>query len=505
MNIAKNLDMIAFYFPRRPAVIEGARQVSYHEFSQESNRVATALIDLGVRPGDRIALCAPNSYPWLTFYYGVLKAGAIAVTISTSLKKIELIQILDDAQPSFMFAGEENLGDIGSRESHPYLKKTIGPGGDISYERLIDNGSPSFKTLDRDREDTGTILYTGGTTGLPKGVMLTHENLMTSIHNVAHFERSTGNDCALCFLPLSHVFAQVHIVNSTIYSGGSVVILPGFDMEQVLHAIREHGVTKFYGVPTIYIRLLGLEGLKEKLSSLRYCFSAASSMAAELVREWKERTGLGINEAYGMTESASMVTYNHYYHHVIGSVGTPVNINEVQIRDLSGNVLGPGEEGEICVSGPNVMKGYLNNPEETSNSFWDRWFRSGDIGITDENGYLYIVDRIKDMIITGGENVYPREIEELLYTREEVQECAVIGLPHKEYGEQVTAFIVPKEGQYLDQSELKDYLKKRLSPFKVPKEFVPVAELPKSTAGKILKRDLRKQVTEDQKKGHRQQ
>ena len=206
---------------------------------------------------------------------------------------------------------------------------------------------------------------------------------------------------------------------------------------------------------------------------------------------------LNIYEAYGMTESASMVTYNHYYRHVIGSVGTPVTNVEVQIRDLEGNVLGAKEEGEICIRGRNIMKGYLNQPEETRAVFWEDWFRSGDIGTIDEEGYLYIVDRLKDMIITGGENVYPREVEEVLYTRPEVEECTVIGLPDEEYGERVTAFIIPKHGQQVDPSQLRSYLKTKLSPFKVPKEFMVVDDLPKSSAGKILKRELRQKVLAD--------
>ncbi|MBW1798925.1 MAG: AMP-binding protein [Deltaproteobacteria bacterium] len=432
MNIAKNLENAAFYFPDRTSVIEEDRKISFLEFSQESNRVATALTGMGIRPGDRVALCAPNSYHWLTFYFGVLKAGAAAVTLSTALKKAEINQIMDDARPKILFAADDKLDDLDDRQDRPYLEQIISPQGDISYEKLVDAGSPSFEVIDRKRTDTGTILYTGGTTGIPKGVMLTHENLMTSIHNVSHNERSTPDDCALCFLPFNHVFAQVHIMNSTVYSGGCLVILPSFDLDRVIHAIERHRVTKFYAVPTIYIRLLSLDALKDKLKSLRYCFSAAASMAAELVREWKTRMDLNIYEAYGMTESASMVTYNHYYRHVVGSVGTPVNTNEVQIRDLEGNLLGPGEEGEICVCGPNIMKGYLNKPDETRSVFWDNWFRSGDIGVIKEDGYLYIVDRLKDMIITGGENVYPREIEDVLFTRPEVEECAVIGLPDKD-------------------------------------------------------------------------
>ncbi len=496
MNIAKNLQRAAFHFPTQPAVVEGSREISFLEFSQESNRVATALIEMGVRPGDSVALCAPNSYHWLVFYFGAMAAGAVAVTLSNSLTRSELIQILDDAQPKILFTEDERLNDLGQRPDRPYLEKIVSNEGDISYKELIGKGTPSFKVIERDRTDTAAVLYTGGTTGTPKGVMLTHENLMISAHNISYHERSTHTDCALCFLPLNHVFAQVHIVNATIYSGGRVVIQPSFDLENVLHTIGKNRVTKFYAVPTIYIRLLSIDDLKEKLGSLRYCFSAAASMASEVVREWKERTGLNIHESYGMTESAAMVTYNHYYRHVIGSVGTPVSTIEVQIRDLAGNVLKTGAEGEICIRGPNIMKGYLNKPKETRAAFWEGWFRSGDIGVFDKNGYLFIVDRLKDMVITGGENVYPREIEEVLYTRPEVEECAVIGLPDREYGERVTAFIIPKKDLQIDPADLKSYLKTKLSSFKVPKEFISVADLPRSAAGKILKRELKKKALE---------
>ncbi len=501
MNVAKNLQNAAYHFPEKTAVIENDREISFFEFNKESNRIATGLMEIGVQPGDHVVLYAPNSYEWLTFYFGVLKAGAIAATLSSLLKKDELRRIMDNAQPKVLFAGEEQLSELGDRIDCPYLKRVISKEGDIAYEDMVEMGSDYFSAIDLDRHNTAAILYTGGTTGIPKGVMLTHENLNTSIHNVSHYERSTHEDRALCFLPLNHVFGQVHITQATIYSGGCMVLLPSFDLENVIDTIERHKVTKFFAVPTIYIRLLNVKGLKKKLGSLRYAFSAAASMAAELVKEWKNRMDLNIHESYGMTESASMVTYNHYYRHVIGSVGTPVTNIEVQIRDLEGNVLGAKEEGEICIRGRNIMKGYLNQPDETRAVFWDEWFRSGDIGVMDDNSYLYIVDRLKDMIITGGENVYPREVEEILYTRPEVEECAVIGLPDKEFGERVTAFIILKEGQQLDPTQLKSYLKTKLSPFKVPKEFIAVDDLPKSSAGKILKRELKQKVLVESEKG----
>jgi long-chain acyl-CoA synthetase len=213
------------------------------------------------------------------------------------------------------------------------------------------------------------------------------------------------------------------------------------------------------------------------------------------VRSWKEATGLNIHEAYGMTESASMVTYNHYYRHVVGSVGTPVNLVEIALRSPEGIPLETGWQGEICIRGPNIAKGYLHHPEETRTAFREGWFRSGDIGMIDEDGYLYIVDRLKDMIITGGENVYPREVEELLYTHSDVQECAVVGLPDPEYGERVTAIIVARQGKRPDAPGLKAFLKSRLTGFKIPKDYIFVAELPKNNAGKLLKREIRKRYS----------
>jgi long-chain acyl-CoA synthetase len=327
--------------------------------------------------------------------------------------------------------------------------------------------------------------------------MLTQEGMNFSSQTTVYCERSTEADQALCFMPFNHVFGQIHIMNATILSCGCLEILPGFDLDRIVEAIAAGRVTKFYAVPTVYIRLLSLPNLEKKLGKLRYCFSAAASMAREIVKQWKERTGLTIAESYGMTEGMP-VTYNHYYpeRHRVGSVGTLVQGVEVQIRDTAGNRLEPGQEGEICVRGRNVMKGYLHNPEGTRAAFWEgEWLRSGDIGLFDEQGYLYIVDRLKDMVITGGENVYPREVEEVLYQHPAVEECAVIGLPDLEWGERVTAFIVPKAGETIDAEELKSFLKLWLAPFKVPKEYISVGELPKSPAGKLLKRKLRGDVS----------
>ncbi|MGD9282838.1 MAG: AMP-binding protein [Desulfobacterales bacterium] len=492
MNVASNLEKTAFHFPERTAVIEGDKVISYALFKQDARRIASALNRRGIRPGDHVGLCAPNAYEWLAVYFGVLAAGAVAVSFSHLLTRAELAKILQDSKPKALLTADHRLADLIAikNQAHPGL--IVSDKGDISFDRLVAEGDAGFKIVDRHRHDTAAILYTGGTTGTPKGAMLSHANLQTSMFNVAHYERSTENDLALCFLPFNHVFAQVHITLATVYSGGGLIIQPSFDMKKAVAAIERHRITKFYAVPTIYIRLLELPDLAQKFRSVRYCFSAAASMAAEVVREWKTRTGLDIYESYGMTESAAMVTYNHEYRHVVGSVGTPIDLVEVQIRDSEGNRVEAGQQGEICICGPNITKGYLNHPAETRSAFWGNWFRSGDIGYFDADGYLYIVDRLKDMIITGGENVYPREVEEILYSHPDVLECAVVGLPDKEYGERVTAFIIPPKGRQPDPAKLKSFLKTLLAGFKVPKAFFIVDELPKSPAGKLLKREIKK-------------
>lgn len=492
MNVAHNLERSAFYFSEWPALSEGFSETTYARLNNRANRVATALVRMGIKPGDPVGLCAANSGDWVAFYFGVLKAGGVAVTLSSLLIRDELALLVSHARPKVLFTFDQKLEDLAGLKGAGWLKKVISPGGDLDFEKLLNTGSDSFKAVDRQRCDTAAILYTGGTSGTPKGVMLSHENINTAIQNVIFHERSTAKDRALLFLPLNHVFGQMHIMHATILSGGCIEMIPAFDREQVLELMTGGRVTKFFAVPTLYVRLLSVEGLKKRLGRVSYCFSAASSMPAEVVDQWKERTDLPIYESYGMTESASMVTYNHYYRHVVGSVGTAVPGVDIKIRDESGNRKGTGEKGEICINARNIMKGYHDNPEANKAAFWEeRWFRSGDVGILDDAGYLYIVDRIKDLIITGGENVYPREVEELLYACPEVQECAVLGLPDPEWGERVTAFIIPQPGQSIDQNALQAHLAARLSPFKLPKEYRLVSDFPRSPAGKILKRKLR--------------
>jgi len=492
MNLAKNLETTAFFFPDRPAISEEMAETSYSQLNDRANQVATALLNMGIQAGDHVGLCAPNSGDWITFYFGALKAGAVAVTLSSQLKGDELDLLINHCRPKVLFTFDEKLEGLSGLREGDCLRTIISPQGDLSFEELLAQGTVDFKAIDRDRTDTAAILYTGGTTGTPKGVMLSHANINAVIYGVILVERSSEHDRALCFLPFNHVFGQMYIINATILSGGCLEVLPGFDLDKILELLAAGRVTKFFAVPTIYVRLLNLEGLKEKLGRVNYCFSAAASMAAEVVHKWKERTGLAIHEGYGMTEAAPTVAYNHHIKHVIGSVGTAVPNVEIQLRDPSGNQVEDGQEGEVCVRGPNIMKGYYNNPEATREAFWeDGWFRSGDVGAFDKDGYLYIVDRIKDMIITGGENVYSVEVENAIYTHPDVEECVIVGAPDKEWGEKVIAYVIPRPGREIDEKEMKQFLKSRLSVYKVPKEIYSVDDFPRSPAGKILKRKLR--------------
>ncbi len=502
MNVACNLEVSASLFPDHPALREGVVEISYAQLNDRASRMASSLVQAGLRPGELVGLCARNSIDWITFYFAVLKTGAVAVTLSSQLTGDELANLLAHARPKFVYGDESKLGDLQQAKASGTIGTIVCQGSDLTLEKLAAGGSGTFKAVDRERTDIAAVLYTGGTTGLPKGVMLKHEGVNFSAYSIAFYERSTEKDVALCFLPFNHVFGQMHIMNSTILSSGCLELLPAFDMDAVQRVLQAGRITKFFAVPTVYIRLLGLPDLKEKIGELRYCFSAGASMALETVRQWKERTGITISESYGMTECMP-ITFNHFFpeRHVVGTVGQACHGVEVQIRDTAGNIVANGHEGEICVRSPACMKGYLDNPEATESAFWQGgWVRSGDIGIMDEKGYVSIVDRLKDLIITGGENVFPREVEEALYTLPEVEECAVVGAPDKEWGERVIAVVVPKKDQSIVPEKVKSVLKGVLSPFKIPKEYVIVKEMPKSAAGKILKRELKKSFLEGRNK-----
>jgi long-chain acyl-CoA synthetase len=494
MNLAHNLEMTAQFYPNHPAVRERDRETTYAQLNGMANRVASALVGIGIAPGDLVALCAPNSADWLAVYFGVLKAGAVATTISSILTSHEFSNLINHAKPRVVYTDETKLDALERIRHSAGVEKAICRDGDMDLAAFMATGSPSFRSIERERRDPIAVLYTGGTTGSPKGVMLTQEGMDFSCQSNLLYERYTHADVSLCFLPLNHVFGQIYVMNPTILSGGCLELMPGFDMDRVLWLLDNDRLTRFYAVPTVFTRLIDVPDISRKFEKVRYCFSGGAAMSAGILGYWKELTGITIADGYGQTEFMP-ITYNHYHleHHVPGSVGQPVFGVEMQIRDEEGRPVPDGEKGEISVRGTSVMKGYLHNPEATREAFWkDGWLRTGDVGLLDSKGFVYIVDRLKDMIVTGGENVYPREIEEAIYTRADIEDCAVVGVPDQEWGEKVVAYLVPRRGQIISVPDLKDFLKGRLSAFKLPKEYLTVKELPKSSQGKILRKEVRK-------------
>ena len=498
MNLSSIIDRGALNFADKIAVVQSRNRYTYERLKGAVDRVAFYLGELGMRRGDRIAIYMPNCPEWVAVYYGIIRLGAVTVCVSAAYKQKEIEELLNDSQVSLLITCDELLAEVPERERIPTVKDIFVLENDGVLASIFDTRSSQnkpFAPVECSPGDECVILFTGGTTGTPKGAMLTHGNILYTAQNVCYHERATPDDLALCFMPLNHVFGGNHIMNSTLYGCGTLVLHKSFDMDRVLASIQSEKITRFYSVPTVFIRLLNTKDSHKYLKSLTYCFSAATSMASEIVRQWQEKFNLTIHEAYGMTETSSLVTFNHLYHHKVGSVGTPAGVVEVKIVDDDQNEVPSGETGEIVIRGPNIMKGYFNRPEETENVLRNGWLHSGDVGRLDEDGYLYIVDRIKDIIISGGLNVYPTEIEEILYTHGTVEECAVLGMPHKEYGEAVTAFVKLKPGQTCDKDELIRFCKEKIASYKAPKNIMIVDELPKSPAGKILKREIKKRYS----------
>ncbi len=495
MNLANIINWGATYFPEREALVFEDKAFTYRELNACIHCVASYLGGRGISKGDRVALYADNRPEWLMLYYGVIALGATVVCMSAAYKSYELEHRINDSEPVLMVTTEAHFAHVPPREELPHLHDVLLIEEDDTLSLLCETkgaGAEPARIVDCEPGDTCAILYTGGTTGTPKGAMLTHQNLLYTAQNVCFHERMVGADRSLCFMPLNHVFASNHIMNSGLYAGATLVLHKGFDMDAILSSIASNEVSRLYAVPTVYIRLLNHLECHKHLRSIEYSFSAAASMPSEIVRQWKDTFGLNMHEAYGMTETSSLVTFNHLYRHKIGSVGTPAGVVEVKIVNEADSEVPQGEKGEIMIRGPNVMKGYYNRPDETGKAIKDGWLRSGDVGFLDEEGYLYITDRMKDVIISGGLNVYPREVEEVLYTHEVIEECSVVGMPHEEYGEAVTAFIKLREDRTSSEDELIHFCKEKMASYKAPKRIIIMEELPKTPQGKILKRELRK-------------
>ena len=494
MNISDILVQGARCFPQKKALVYRNWSTTYEGLNGLVDQIALYLRRLGVRKGERVAIYLPNIPEWPMFYYGTVRLGAIAVCIASAFKRDEVTRLANDSLSSVLITCEELLPNVPDRKIIPHVKDVVVVERDRGLRTIVEDKRPGIKDpvrVECEGDDVATFLYTGGTTGVPKGAMLTHRNLLYSAQMVCYYERTVPEDVGICFMPLNHVFGLCHIMNSMFFGCATLVLFKAFDMDAILQSVSENKITRFYAVPTIYIRFLNNRESKKYLKSLTYVFSAATSMPAEIVRQWGEQYRLPIHESYGMTESTSIITFNHYYRHKIGTVGVPAGLAELKLVDDQDGQVGAGEKGEIVIRSPNIMKGYFTQPDETATAMRNGWFHSGDVGRFDEEGHLYIVDRIKDVIITGGENVFPREVEDVLYTHDCVDECAVVGLPHPEYGEAVTAFVTLKPGKNVSEESLILYCKEHLARYRVPKKVNIVSGLPKSPQGKILRRELR--------------
>jgi long-chain acyl-CoA synthetase len=465
-------------------------EVTYQQVDEGSARVAGLLKAKGVEPGDRVGIMLPNVPYFALAYYGALRAGAVVVPMNVLLKGREVTFYLEDPEAKAVFAwGDfEEAARTGADEAGAELI-LVKPG---EFEQLLADAEPSRDVEDRSDDDTAVILYTSGTTGKPKGAELTHSNLLKNTEVIQGLADTSADDVVLGALPLFHSFGQTCGLNGTMAAGGMLSMIPRFDPGKALEIIQRDKVTIFQGVPTMYTAMLNHpEKDQYDLSCLRLCISGGSAMPVEIMKGFEETFGCKVLEGYGLSETSPVASFNHPdKERKPGTIGTPVQGVEMKVVDEEGKDVEQGEVGEIVIRGHNVMKGYWNRPDATEESIKDGWFHTGDMGKVDEDGYFSIVDRKKEMIIRGGYNVYPREIEEVLYEHPAVQEVAVIGVPDESMGEEVAAAIVLKQGEDVDEAAIKDYVKAEVANYKYPRKIWFTDELPKTATGKILKREI---------------
>jgi long-chain acyl-CoA synthetase len=490
MNLAQILTDAANRYPDGTAVKLDDVELTYAELDGACAHVAGLLRDHGFQRGDRIGIMLPNVPYFPVCYYGVLRAGGVVVPMNVLLKRREVAFYLQDSGAELLFAWDGFAQDAQGGADEAGAECVLVKAGE--FERLVGEADAEPELVETDDDDTAVILYTSGTTGKPKGAELTNANL-TRNSEVSRGLFGLGNDAVvLGALPLFHSFGQTCGMNATIGGGGTLTLIPRFDPGKALEIIQRDHVNVFQGVPTMYGAMLHLSGREEfDVSTLTVCASGGSAMPVELMRGFEDAFGCKVLEGYGLSESSPVASFNHPdRERKPGSIGTPVEGVEMKIVDDDGQDVAQGEVGEIVIRGHNVMKGYWNRPEDTEETVRDGWLHTGDIGKTDEDGYFYVVDRKKELIIRGGYNVYPREIEEVLYEHPDVREAAVIGLPHDEYGEEVGAAVSLKEGASTSPEELRDYVKEQVAAYKYPRRVWLVDDLPKGPTGKILKREI---------------
>jgi long-chain acyl-CoA synthetase len=503
MNLASYLVRSAAVFPNDVAIVCGSSSFTWATLDAAANRLAHGLRARGIGRGDRVALACPNLPAFVIAYYAVLKLGAILVPINILLKAGEIAYHLRDsgARALICFEGSAELPlGVEGRAAFAQVPEctlfvAIGRGepGEETIESLSQGQPARIDTLECAPGDTAVILYTSGTTGTPKGAELSHSNLcMNALASVA-MTHLNSHDVSLVALPLFHSFGQSVQMNAVAASAGTMVLLPRFDPEAAMHAMTDHSVTVFCGVPTMYIALLNHDWRGPDLATtLRVGVSGGAALPVAVLRAFEQRFGVVILEGYGLSETSPVATFNHFdSKRVPGSIGVPIMGTEVGIMGDNGELLGDDQPGEIVVRGHNVMKGYWGRPEATAQSIRDGWFHTGDIGKRDADGNHYIVDRLKDMVIRGGFNVYPREIEEVLMQHPAVAMVAVVGVPHEVHGEEIKAVVLPKPGIPVDADEIVSWCRERMAAYKYPRIVELVATLPMTATGKILKRELR--------------
>ena len=481
------------------------RAFTYQEFEQSVNRTANLLVSLGVRKGARVGLFLANRVEYLVFYFACFEIGAWAGPINALLRAAEvefllqnsgalvvvtepaLLPVLSDASKS---CGLRHIIVVGDQVA---AGESSSPAALIGYDEVIANFPDELESVDISEDDEAVIIYTSGTTGKPKGVLLTHGNLLANAKQISEWLRLTEQDRSMIVMPLFHVNALMTTAMATIWAGGSIVLASRFSASRHWNVVSQYGVTYFGSVATMLSMLNNTypEGLPDKavVAGLRFALCGSAPVPVEIIKRFQELFSCPVIEGYGLTESTCRSTFNPVADRRQGSVGMPIG-NEVKVFDDSDSELSAGQIGEIVLRGPNIMKGYYRNPEATEEAFRSGWFHTGDLGYRDRDGFFYIVDRKSEMIIRGGENIYPREIDEVLYQHPKVRDAATIGLPDPLYGEEVKSFVVLREEETATEGDLINFCLERLAPFKCPKSIEFVEDIPKGPTGKLLKREL---------------
>lgn len=490
-NLAENLTAAAAAHPDVLALKCDDLEFTYAEFDAAAARFAAYLAEQGIEPGDRVGIMLPNTPAFAIVFYGIMRRGAVAVPMNPLLKAAEIEFYLANTSAKALFATPVFADDAeaGAKAAGAVCHF----GDDAALAALLADYEPTAAVEPRAPSDTAVVLHTSGTTGKPKGAELTHRGLGMNCEIVGRtlFHVEAG-DVVMGCLPLFHVFGLTCGLNAAVRFALTLTLIPRFEPRKALEVIARDGVTIFEGVPTMYAALVAAKQTDDDVSSLRLCASGGAALPLQVISDFESAFGAAILEGYGLSETSPVACFNHPDKpRKPGTIGTPIEGVEMRVVDDAGNETPQGERGEVQVRGHNIMKGYWNLPDATAASIdADGWFATGDIGIVDEEGYFSIVDRKKEMIIRGGLNVYPREIEEVLYSHPEIAEAAVVGVPHDTLGEEVGAAVALKPGSALTADDVRAFVKDRVASYKYPRHVWLLAELPKGATGKVQKRDI---------------